>query len=291
MNTLVKNRGGGTPSLAAVLGDEGLRLFFPLGAIHAAAWPFLWVALYAFDLPFARSMPPTLWHAHEMIIGAFGAALIGFITTAVPEWTDSARLRGRPLFALAAVWVVSRGIGLVGADGLTPVAAVADLAWLGFLTGYVLHVSVRKRTKRLLGFAAFLAGLTGAEAALRYGFWSGDVVFSQRMAHLAGFVFLGLLGLALARITVPVTNKVLDPSETTSPFRPHPGRLHLAPGLVAVAVAGEIAGLSPPASGYLMIAAGAAFLDRIAESFVGRAVVRAEILSLIAINALAGAGL
>src|SRR5690606_26557069 len=65
----------------AVLGDEGFRLFFPLAALHAALWPFLWVVAFGFSLPLATTLPAGLWHAHEMLIGSFGAALIGFITT------------------------------------------------------------------------------------------------------------------------------------------------------------------------------------------------------------------
>lgn len=84
--------------LLAILTDEGFRLFFPLAALYAAIWPFQWVLVFGPDLPLVRSTPPALWHAHEMIFGAFGAALLGFITTAVPEWTDTKRLQGRPLW-------------------------------------------------------------------------------------------------------------------------------------------------------------------------------------------------
>lgn len=291
MSTAVDRGRPAAPSLAAVLGDEAFRLFFPLAAVHAALWPFLWVVVYGIDLPLARTVPPQIWHVHEMVIGAYGAALIGFIGTAVPEWTDTPHLNGRPLYALAAAWCIGRAVGLVGADGLAPVGALADLAWLAALVVYVCRVSVRKRTTRILGFAAWLAALWAAEAATRYGMLSGDIALAQRMAHGAGLVFLGLLGLALARITVPVSNLVLDPSEATSPFRPHPGRRNLAPGLVAVAIAGELAGLSVPATGFLMVAAGAAFLDRMADAFIGREAMRSEILALSAAGALAGVGL
>ena len=291
MTTAVHGGKRTTPSLVAVLGDEGFRLFFPLAALHGALWPVLWVVVHNFGLPMARSIPPQIWHAHEMLIGTFGAALIGFITTAVPEWTDTERLRGRSLVVLAALWGVARLQGLLGADALEPLGALAELAWMTFLVGYVCRVSVAKRTTRLLGFAGWLSALTAAEAATRYGFLTGDVRLAQHMAHLAGFVFLGLLGLAMARITVPVTNLVLDPSEATSPFRPHPGRLHLAPGLVAIAIAGELSALSPSATGFLMVAAGAAFLDRVSEAFIGREAGRAEILTLAGTSALAGIGL
>lgn len=280
-----------TPSLPAILGDEGFRLFFPLAALYAALWPFQWVLVFGLDLPFARTTPPALWHAHEMIFGAFGAALIGFIATAVPEWTDTPRPQGKFLFPLAALWGVGRIVGFLGADLLGPLGAVCDVIWLLLLAAYVGRVSVQRRTDRLLAFIAWITALAACEVAVRYAFLVDDVELAQRMLHIAGFVFLGLLGLALARITIATTNLILDPTETTSPFRPHPGRLNLAPGLVALAIGGDLAGLSPEAGGYLMIAAGAAFIDRVAEGFVGREGLRAEIMVLAGSSLLAGSGL
>ncbi|MEM9903196.1 MAG: NnrS family protein, partial [Pseudomonadota bacterium] len=102
--------------------------------------------------------------------------------------------------------------------------------------------------------------------------------------HLAGFAFLGLLGIALARINVPVTN-------LTSPYRPHAERQHLAPGLVLVAILDKVAALSPAVTGFLLCAAGAALMDRVAESFAGRRALRAEIMMLGGSSALAGLGL
>lgn len=279
------------PPLHVILGDEGFRLFFPLAALYAALWPLQWVLAFGFDLPFARVTPPFLWHAHEMIFGAYGAALIGFITTAVPEWTDTPRLRGRQLYALAGLWVAGRLVGFWGADAIGLIGALADVGWMSLLIIYVVHISWLKRTDRLLAFLFWLGELLACLIAVRYGFFIEDTALAQWMLHCAGFVFLGLLGVALARITVPVTNQVLDPTEETSPFRPHPGRIALAPGLVAIMLAGEIAGLSPQVTGFLAIAAGAAFLDRAGEAFIGREAFRTEITALAGSAILAGAGL
>ena len=276
-----------------VLADEGFRLFFPLAAVHAAAWPLLWVVAFGYSLPLAHAIPPGLWHVHEMIIGTFGAALIGFITTAIPEWTDTERLRGRTLLVLAGLWGSARLIGLFGIEALGIVGAICDLLWLGALVVYLAKVSVEKRTTRLVGFIFWILCLLLTEAVTRYAFLHIDTMadIATRAAHLSGFVFLGILGIALARITVPVTNLVLDPTEQTTPFRPHPGRINLAPGLVAELVLAEAAGLSQATTGYLLIAAGAAFMDRIAEAFVGREIVRSEILVLAGSSAFAGIGL
>ncbi|MBO6604359.1 MAG: NnrS family protein [Roseicyclus sp.] len=278
-------------SRAAILADEGFRLFFLLGAVHAALWPAFWVLALGFDLPLADRVSPSLWHAHEMLIGAFGAALIGFLTTAAPEWTDTPPPRGRPLWALAALWGTGRIVGLLGWDGMAAVGALADLAWMTALMVFLLRLSWRRRTDRLLSFAAWLALLMTCTAVAHWGFLVGDITLAGRALEWVGLVFLGLLGLALARITVPVTNLILDPTEATSPFRPHPGRLNLAPGLVLVALAGDVAGLGPMVTAFLMFGAGAAFMDRMGEAFIGRAAMRAEILMLAGASALAGAGL
>ncbi|MFT3940262.1 NnrS family protein [Rhodopseudomonas sp.] len=277
--------------LYRVLGDEGFRIFFPLAALHLALWPVLWTLVNGNDLPLARTMPAGLWHAQEMLIGSFGAALIGFMTTAVPEWTDTIRLQQGRLFVLAAVWGGARLVGLLGADLLTPLAALLDAVWLGVLVVYLLGLSWRKRTTRLLGFAGWIAAMLLAMLAMRYAFWRSDIALAQMMARIITLVWCGVLGLALARITVPVTNHVLDPSLQTTPYRPHPGRLNLGPGLAAVAIAGELAGLSPAVSGFLWIAAGAAFMDRVSEAFIGREMWRAEIMALSGASAMTGAGL
>ncbi|RDW11897.1 NnrS family protein, partial [Paracoccus thiocyanatus] len=277
--------------LHRVLSDEGFRLFFPLTALYAGLWPLAWVALWSFDLPFARDVPPGIWHGYEMIFGAWGAALLGFLTTAAAEWTDTRPLHGRPLWVLAALWAFARVAGVLGADALILPAMLADLAWLALLLAYLLGLSVRQRTTRLLTFSGWLLALGLACLMARLAMLTGRFDLATEWLRTGGLLFLGLLGLALARITVPVTNIVLDPSEATSPFRPHPGRLNLSSGLVALALAGQGLGLSPAVAGFLWIAAGAAFMDRMAEGFIGARAFRAEIMVLTGSAGFAGAGL
>jgi uncharacterized protein involved in response to NO len=280
-----------TVPLRDVLGEEGFRVFFPLAALHLALWPWLWTAVHGLGLPFASTVPPGLWHAREMLIGGFGATLIGFMTTAVPEWTDTPRLQHGRLFALAGLWGAARIVGLLGIETLVPAAAVLDFAWMAALVVYILHVSRVKRTTRLLAFAGWIVALATAGIVLAVAFHAGNTALAQQTTRVLLLIWCGVLGLALSRIVVPVTNLVLDPTERTSPYRPHPGRLNLASGLAALAIAGEIWPVSPAVSGFLWIAAGAAFMDRVAEAFVGREMLCAEVVSIAGANALAGLGL
>lgn len=290
MTTQDIGRTGGTPWHVVIV-DEGFRLFFPLAALYAAFAPFLWLVVWQMQLPFAAGLPPALWHGSEMIIGAWGAVLIGFMTTAGPEWTDTPRLQGMALWRLAALWGVGRVLGLLGMEPLLWLSFAADLGWFALLIIYLVRTSISRRTDRLLPFIFWVTALALAAGVTRWGMATGDVVLAERAMVLAGLIFTGILGLAIGRITAPVASHVLDPSEETVPFRPHPGRLNLAPGLVAVAVAGEIAGLSLAVTGWLWIAAGAAFMDRMAEGFIGRESFRMEVMALMASAGFAGLGL
>ena len=269
---------------------EGLRLFFPLAALHAAVWPLSWVAGWQLGLPFAHNTLPAHWHAQEMLIGSFGAAVLGFLTTALPEWTDTEGFKGKPLLILAGLWTSARLIGLFGIDAAILLGGILDQVWLVFLVSYAACLGWKKRTIGLIGFVLLLATLAIAAGLLRFSMLTDTYDLAERAIRLMQYAFLGLLGLALARITVPITNRVLDPSEETSPYRPHPGRINLAPGLAGLLIAAEFSGFSDAVCGYLMLATGAAFLDRVAEGFIGREGWRFEVAGLWLSSLLAGLG-
>lgn len=277
--------------LARAMSAEGLRLMFPLAALHAALWPFLWVVVWSLDLPFAVSSLPRHWHAQEMLVGSFGGALLGFLTSALPEWTDTQRLSGRPLFLAAGLWAGARLLGFFAVENGWLLGLVFDQAWMLFLLTYALRLSWIKKSTGLLGFILFVTTFAAAAALLRIAMALEAYDLSDRAIRILGLSLLGLLGLALARITVPVTNLILDPTEKTSPYRPHPGRVHLSAGLTMLVIVAEAATLSDAVRGYLMLAAGAAFLDRVAEGFVGREGFSFELGGLWLSSALAGTGL
>lgn len=269
---------------------EALRLFFPLAALHAALWSVLWVLVHGYALPGAV-MPAHLWHGKEMLYGAFGAALIGFVLSAMPEWTNTARLSGHALWPLAVAWLLARAIGLWGADSLLLLAATLDALLLGGLAAYATWLAWLRPVARLWAFAGWLWAFAAAAVVLRIAFLQGDAALASAALHAGMLVFLALLALSLARILPAVLNLVLDPTQASTPFRPHPGRRNLAAGMVAVALAAHLLGLSSEIQAFLLIGAGAAFLDRVGDSFIGARFFRPEVLVLAGAAALAGIGL
>jgi uncharacterized protein involved in response to NO len=269
---------------------EGLLLFFPVAALYAVLMPFAWIVLFGLALPFAHDIPVGQWHAHEMIYGAYGAALAGFLTSAVPEWTDTPPRRGRALLLLLALWIPGRIIGFVGFDALVVVAAVTDLAFLGMLLWYVVAALIMRGSTRHTSFALWLMLFLLIEAGIYAAWLAGATTLAERLIHTALFVFLAFLSLALARINVVVINLALDPSGETTPYRPHPGRQNLTAGLVAIYAVVALVAPKSAVPAYLALAAAAAFFDRLAEWFIGFAVFRTHVLALAGANLFAGVG-
>lgn len=269
---------------------EGLRLLFPAAACHAVLMPLVWVALFALVLPLARDVPMSQWHAHEMIFGTYGAALAGFLTSAVPEWTDTPPRRGRSLLLLFFLWLPGRIVGLLGADALIIVAAATDLAFLGLLFWFVLKALIERGSTRHASFAVWVALFWAMELGIRGAWLAGLTDLSGRLLQSSLMVFLVFFSLAVARVNVVVINLALDPSGETTPYRPHPGRQNLTAGLVALYAVGALLAPGSTVPAYLALAAAAAFFDRLAEWFIGIAVFRTHVLALAGANLFAGAG-
>jgi uncharacterized protein involved in response to NO len=269
--------------------DEGLRLFFPLAAGYAVLTPAIWVLAFGFALPFARTVPVTQWHAYELVFGVFGAALAGFLTSAIPEWTDTPRRHGRALLVLAALWLPGRMVGLLGMDALVMPATLTDAGFLGLLLWYAVQPMIARRSARHLSIAAWTAALAAAALVCRAGWLAGDWALSAAALYAALVAFAILFALSLSRVNTVVVNLALDPTGASTPYRPHPGRQNLAAGMVALHLAVTLVWPESRAGAWLALAAGAAFFDRLAEWFIGRAVLRPEVLALAGANALAGA--
>lgn len=95
--------------MLTILFSSGFRVFFPLGAIGAVLLLPYWVLLVTGSVNYLPSyFSPAAWHQHEMIFGVFAPIIIGFLFTAVPNWTGKPSPNGVPLAILALTWTLGR---------------------------------------------------------------------------------------------------------------------------------------------------------------------------------------
>ena len=94
--------------------NYGFRCFFLLAGLWAALAVAVWLWLLWGGVRTWVGPDPLLWHSHEMLIGFVGAAMAGFLLTAVPAWTTQPPLQGTPLGVLALAWLLGRAAMLLG---------------------------------------------------------------------------------------------------------------------------------------------------------------------------------
>ncbi len=115
----------------SIIFTSGYRVFFPLGALGAIVILGYWVLLLTGGTStFPSYFSEIAWHQHEMIFGVFVPIIIGFLFTAVPNWTGVPSPSGAALAALAMLWLLGRFAVFFG--GLLPplVPLILDVALL-----------------------------------------------------------------------------------------------------------------------------------------------------------------
>lgn len=244
--------------------SHGFRPFFLSGAAWAVISMAIWVGMIA-----GLWLPPTAfdvvsWHAHALLVGYLGAAITGFLLTAVPNWTGRLPFRGAPLAALIALWVAGRLAVLFSLALPASLVLALDVASLVALTGFLAREIIVGRNWKNLPVLFLLSG-----------FVAGAVLF--HLDHIRGLFPVDGAGFRLltgtAMMMIALIGGRIIPSFTrnwlvkqASPARPAPpmqvfDRISLAVLLAALALWIAV----PHLAGLPLIAAGGAHIIRLAR--------------------------
>jgi len=180
------------------------RPFFLGASVWAVVSIAYWLGQYNGWLDAPEGILGRDWHIHEMLFGFAGAALAGFILTAVPNWTGRLPVRGWRLGGLAALWLLGRLVMLSG----MPMLMLLDVVFLFVLAGVIAREIIGGRNKRnlvVVGMITLMATANLLTHLERLGMFGLDG-HSWRFA-LA--VLLSLLSLIGGRVTPSFTRNVL----------------------------------------------------------------------------------
>ena len=162
-----RERRGAVPRYRATGGpailSQGFRPFFLVAGLWAVAAMGLFLAMLAGLIGLAGPLDGISWHVHEMLFGVVGAALAGFLLTAIPNWTGRLPLQGASLALLVGLWLLARlALGLP--LGLPPGAVlILALAFPATLLAACAREIVAGRAWRNLPLIAALAVLLLAD--------------------------------------------------------------------------------------------------------------------------------
>lgn len=149
----------------------GFRPFFLGAGVFSVLLIALWLAMYTNIISPGLSIPPAQWHAHEMIFGFAGAVIVGFLLTAVQNWTGAKTLSGKPLAGLFLLWLAGRLLPFVPGVPLA-LYALVDAALFPAAMIAIAHPIIRAKQARNYAFPVMLAMLTAANL-LVHAQWLG----------------------------------------------------------------------------------------------------------------------
>lgn len=240
----------------------GFRPFFLLAGLQAAAAMAGWLVFYFGSGSLPQAFFPVLWHSHELVFGFAGAAVAGFLLTAVPNWTGTKPRSGAPLAALAGLWIAGRVAFWLSASVPAWAVALLDLAFLPVLAVLV-GKPLLAAGRRNLVFLPILAT-----------FWLGELLVQLENLTGAATGMLGVrLGIWVLALMIAIIGGRIVPSFTGSWLRMNRPEVEirssamverLAPPMVALAGVADLLVPENPVTGLLLLSAGALHAVRLA---------------------------
>ncbi|WP_425079062.1 NnrS family protein [Ruegeria denitrificans] len=160
-----------------------------VSALITVAW---WPLGTAFGLPGPACTPEVLWHIHELIFGFAGAAIGGYLLTALPGWTGKPPIQGTPLKWLLGFWLSARVSTALMCDVAPAVPIALNAGYFVLLAAVMGTHLFPARAYRKLGFFCTVIGLGIGEFLFLWPIGAGALWVSLDMVHglLIGLVML-----------------------------------------------------------------------------------------------------
>ncbi|MEL0610224.1 NnrS family protein [Vibrio echinoideorum] len=154
--------------------ELAFRPFFLFASLFSIAALVGWAAFWNGSATLNVYGGAMWWHIHEMLFGFAATVVVGFLLTAVQNWTGVRSINGRGLMLLLAIWLCAR-VAMFLPGVLSPwLIAALDLLFLPIAMISLAHNIISVKLWRNLLFIPILLLMTVANTAMHYG-----VLFNQ----------------------------------------------------------------------------------------------------------------
>lgn len=182
------------------------RPFFLGASIFSAVSMTVWALFWSGTADVSQLMygSPIWWHSHEMLIGFTCAIIIGFLLTAVQNWTGSPGIRGGKLAVIFLFWLAARIGLLLGTPNM--IWMVIDLIWIPLAAYFLAKPIVQRKQWNNVFFAPLLLVLTYLNAKLHLislGLTFGAEQYDLRSTALSIVTIISVIVLVVGGRVIP----------------------------------------------------------------------------------------
>ncbi|MCF2948317.1 NnrS family protein [Paraglaciecola aquimarina] len=135
---------------------QAFRPMFLIGSLFAIICMSIWALFLSGNLSFTPYGGMFYWHGHEMMFGFVGAILVGFLLTAVQNWTGLRATHGKPLIALFSLWLTARLLIVSNLLPLLWLTALIDILFLVLAAALMAQLVLKVKQYRNLIFVPIL---------------------------------------------------------------------------------------------------------------------------------------
>lgn len=175
----------------------GFRPFFLLGALFSCLAMLGWLGQLNGWLRLPGIANPIWWHGHEMLFGFCAAIVVGFLLTAVQNWTAHPGVRSWPLALVVGLWAVPRCLLPWLGEG-SHILMALDLVWLPLCAWFLARPIMVARQWRNLFFVPLLLVLTLLNGAS--WLWRDDGAMLEHLLITTVLLFSTLIAVMGGRV-------------------------------------------------------------------------------------------
>lgn len=194
--------------------QAGFRPFFLASASWFLAAMLLWLAMLLGALVLPTHLGFADWHRHELIFGAVGAAMAGYLLTATPNWSGRLPAIGLPLATMVIWWGLARAINAIAVFASPWPAALIDA---GFFLGLAVVVGREALRGKGRGAAnAVMAGLFAIACGLDHLASVGEIAFRPGVDKAGIAVLIVLISLIGGKLVPSFTRNALPQADRST---------------------------------------------------------------------------
>ncbi len=176
------------------------RPLFLFGGLFSAIAMLLW-GLALFGLLNLQPVGNILfWHSHEMIFGFASAIVVGFLLTAMQNWTGLRAPHGKTLLVLVLLWLASRLLLVAGSTLPLWLVATVDLTFLPVAALLMAKPVLAVRQWRNLFFVPVLLLLTVCNGLSWAGLYFNNYAWQQHGFYNAVLLITVLMTVVGGRV-------------------------------------------------------------------------------------------
>ncbi|WP_019613367.1 NnrS family protein [Psychromonas ossibalaenae] len=148
--------------------EFAFRPFFLFASLQSIIALLLWNGLLTGSFSLNLYGGSLWWHIHEMLFGFAAAVIVGFLLTAVQNWSGVRSLNGKGLLLLVCVWLTGRVLFFFPDNISHWIIALIDIAFLPLSAAALAYPIIKVKLWRNLMFVPILLIMAACNAAMHY---------------------------------------------------------------------------------------------------------------------------